>query len=208
MSGDNSDAAVLAALDRWYSRRVNERYGSDFATRIYRGAFAQEKRMGPDAGEHFKGDFVWTFPTRAWPPRNGHGFFSCRYARLDGYIRNAGDGLGNAETREMETMAPAYAVRKACNDLIAVVDDLAEGRELASLDDAFFENAFGYVFSTPAAFAVFSLGYLHTRLLNASIKTSCAKMSGPDYKVRVDSFQEVCHFVEEFSDIVFGDKVH
>jgi hypothetical protein len=208
MSGDNSGAeAVLNALDRWYSRRVNEYYDPIVSLFIYKKIKQEADSLPPREHQQLKGDFVWNFPSRAFP-NPCVGFFSCRYKRFEGYLEHAGGSADNTETRELEVMAPAFGVRSACDSLVGVVADLAEGRDMNDIPDEVIDRAFKFVFPDPMSFTVFSLGYLTTRVVSASLRASCAKMTEPEYAMRSRNYTRVSRHVELFSETVFGDIVH
>jgi len=208
MSGDNSNAAaVLTALDRWYSKRVIEYYDPDIALYIHRNVVNEANDLPSREHEQLKGDFVWNFPSRAFPMPS-RGFFSCMYDKFDGYLGSLGNPVEHTETREMETMTPVFDVRKSCDDLMGIVADLAEGTDMAGVNGDVINQAFGFVFKTPQDFATFSLGYLHTRVLNASIKTSNGKMTHPEYAMKARNYGRVSKHVKLFSETVFGDLVH
>jgi len=208
MSGDSSGAAaVLKALDNWYSKRVNGSYDPEVALFIHRKVTQEAESLPPREHQQLEADFVWTFPSRAFP-RPWEGFFSCRYARFDGYLMKACGDSGDAETREMQTIAPAHAVRKTCSDMAAVFADLAEGQDLEAIADDVGDRAFKFVFGGPQSFAVFSMGYLSTRVLSASLMSSCAKMPEHEHAMRARNFRRVCPYVELFSETVFSDLVH
>jgi len=195
MSVDSDAEAAFAVADSWYSLRLSKRYNLKIAKTLRNMMIIESRNLPLYEVCHLKMDFAKNFPTH---PK----FFSEHYSRFWGYAENSWTGGHEKDTREFETMAPAFEVRKKSDDLVRIISDSLDKNPHAR--DAAVESAFASSFETLGDFSAFCLGYLRTRMLNSHAKKLWNVGEGRS-EMRKRNFRRVWHALSYFNICIFGD---
>lgn len=197
MSEGRDAEAVLLHADEWYSRRLDERYTSQVVKSVYAMMLLESRRIPLHELGHLKVDFARSFPIK-------DGYFSRHYSRFDGYAENSWQGGPEKDTRELETMAPAFEIKRKSHEFAAGLSGTSRKQPVSSLDELAVDETFTSTFGTLGDFTAFCLGYLRTRALNAHTKRVW-KIDGGQHEMRKRNFRRVWGAVNYFNICVFGD---
>ena len=188
---DSDDTNIdLTIMDAWFSERVRERCTPHIESQVMHLLDVGARGMSWEDQLYLRVDFKRNSPLRA-------DFFSSQQSRFDGYANHSWGGGPQKDTREFETMAPAYKIRGQSLDLALRI--LHTGSE-----DSDIEQAVKDTFSNLGDFTAFSLGYLRTRVLNARAQEVWG-IKGADSELRKKNYGLVWGAISYLNTRVLGD---
>ena len=201
MSDDNSAEAVLAVMDQWYERKLDERYDVNLTQIIFGYMHRKAQETMPSARGSLWDDFYFTMPSK-------HNYFSWLYGRRTGFISNPPVDPDEEDTLVLTTLRPVHQLIGKVRELAKNLKEKSETLDGKVLSDEDIKDAFAATFTDLEEFTDFCTSYLQTRLLTADLRSTRGMLPEITHEQHARNYKTVREGVWAFAYQMVGDIIH